>query len=330
VFGRGTHSGAGTQGAGGGAAEADVGPGTEDQVRRRLRRHGARLRKHGDRLLQLETQIESLREVVEQAVAHEHHARPRLDRLDLLFDHVETVPASDRGELRLSDPEGRAVMGYADSRPLDPEEAYVAFEALFRGSRAEIQDKQRPYLPLLADAAPVLDLGCGRGEFLELLREAGIEGHGVDLDAEMVKLATAQGLDARVGDLFDELARTPDGSLGAVVCFQVVEHLEPHDVQRLLTETHRVLADAGVAVFETVNPHSVRAFRFFWLDVTHRIPLFPESLLSLARGSGFSAGVAWFPESSGELVEDLRECGDYALVCARGPGPLVARGLLGD
>jgi SAM-dependent methyltransferase len=309
--------------AGADQADAGGGPDAQDTIAGRLRRMRNRLRR-------LEAWTQAREAGIDRAIAHEHHARSRLDRLDVLLDHVDTVPASDKGGLRVPDAEGRSVMGYSDAQPLEREAAYVEFEALFRGSRAEIQQRQRPYVDLLAGAAPVLDLGCGRGEFLELLREAGVPAQGVDLDAGMVKVAADLGLNARVGDLFDTLADTADGSVGAVVSFQVVEHLELDDLDRLLAETHRVLAPEGIVVLETVNPHSLRAYRFFWLDVTHRIPLFPESLLSLARGRGFAAGVAWFSESSGELTEDLRECGDYALVCAKTAAPLVARGLIED
>jgi SAM-dependent methyltransferase len=287
---------------------------------RRLVRHGAKIR-------DLETRLEATTEAEHaRMLAFEEKVAERFAVLDGLLDHVRTVPGG--GALRVSDPAGRTVMGYVDAEPLAPDSAYVEFEGHFRGSRAEIQERQRPYLDLLSGHEPVLDLGCGRGELLELLRDAGIAARGVDLDVGMVRAATDLGLDASVGDLFDALADAPDGSLGAVVSFQVAEHLPPEDLRRLLGEVHRALADDGVVVLETVNPHSLRAFRFFWLDITHRIPLFPESLLSLARGCGFPAAVAWFPASLGLLEDDLRECGDYAIVCAKSAAPLVRAGLL--
>ena len=223
-------------------------------------------------------------------------------------------------------------MGYADSAAAagDVHGRYRDFEALFRGSREEIQAKQQPYLEFARKHAPVLDLGCGRGEFLELVGAAGIAASGVDLDEAMVAEAVRSGVDALVGDIFDALAGCADESIGLVFSAQVIEHLAPSDMSRLLTEAHRVLAPDGVAVIETVNVHSVRAFRFFWLDLTHTIPVFPESALQLARSAGFAAAVIFFPESIGDTASDLADCGDYAVVAAKDPAVLRGLGLLSD
>ncbi len=83
-----------------------------------------------------------------------------------------------------------------------------------------------------------------------------------------------------------------------------------------------------MAIIETVNPHSVRAFRFFWLDRTHTIPVYPESALVMARSAGFTAATVYFPGGTGELADDLRDCGDFTLVCAKRRSRLVEIGLL--
>jgi SAM-dependent methyltransferase len=314
------------------------------QRHQRLRRRVVRL---SERLAAQDAVVQHLQQsaaeqvsAAERAHADQVHRDRRLDAIersleerfatmDGLLAHVTAVPGDHSGALRAVDPEGRTVMGYADAVPLDEEAAYVDFENHFRGSRELIQERQRPYLDLLRGRDGVLDLGCGRGEFLELLREAGIPARGVDLDAGMVAEARERSLDASVGDLFDTLAACPDASLDAVVSFQVAEHLPPDRLRVMLHEVRRVLRDGGLAILETVNPHSLRAYRFFWLDLTHVIPLFPESFLSLTRGCGFSAAVALFPESSGDLAHDLRECGDYAVVCAKTPSVLREAGVLG-
>ena len=161
-----------------------------------------------------------------------------------------------------------------------------------------------------------------------MLGRAGVPAWGVDLDEGMVGAGARSGLDARVGDLF---ARTRgdlgDGSVGGVFSAQVIEHLAPPDMQRMMVEVRRVLADDGVAVVETVNPHSVRAFRFFWLDRTHTIPVYPESALMMARAAGFPAAAVYFPGGSGDLRADLRDAGDFAVVCAP-PQRLVGLGLV--
>ena len=97
-----------------------------------------------------------------------------------------------------------------------------------------------------------------------------------------------------MGDLFELLARA-DGSLGGVFSAQVIEHLTPDDMWRMLVECHRVLREDGLAIIETVNVHAVRAFRFFWLDTSHTVPVFPETLLTMAAAAGFTAAVVVFP-----------------------------------
>lgn len=252
--------------------------------------------------------------------------RATLTRAD---EHLRATPyVTDPAALRLADGEGRPILGYVHDDAVSQDAAYADFEDLFRGSRADIQARQRPYVEMLRDASRVVDLGCGRGELLELLRDVGVPARGVDLDAGMVAQAAALGLDAAVDDLFSELTRTHDGSLDAVFSAQVIEHLSPADMGRMLQESFRVLTDDGLAIIETVNPHSVRAFRFFWLDTTHTIPVYPESALMMARAAGFAAATIYFPGGTGQLAEDLRDVGDFALICAKNPQRLTALGLL--
>lgn len=256
--------------------------------------------------------------------------------LGSMLAHVAARPfMSDPAALDLTGADGRPRLGYLDAEARPGDGAYAAFEAIFRGTRASILERQRTYAALVgravgAGSPVVVDLGCGRGEFLEALRERGIDGTGVDLDPGMVEAARSAGVDARVGDLFHELAARADGSVQVVFAAQVIEHLSPRDMPRLLAEIHRVLAPEGLAILETVNPHSLRALRFFWLDTTHTIPVYPESALMLARGAGFPAAVIHFPGAVGEgsLADALREDGDFALVVAKSAQTLRTAGLL--
>ena len=182
---------------------------------------------------------------------------------------------------------------------------------------------------MLSGPGPVVDLGCGRGEFLELLARADIPAWGVDLDDGMVAQARAAGLDARVGDIFEALEGLADGSVSGVFSAQVIEHLAPPDMLRLMVEVQRVLTDDGVAVVETVNPHSVRAFRFFWLDRTHTIPVYPESALMMARAAGFACAAVYFPDGRGDLERRpalTRATSPWC--CANQPQRLVDLGLV--
>src|SRR5205814_9648431 len=100
---------------------------------------------------------------------------------------------------------------------------YFAFESRMRGSVEAIRDRQRRYVEDFREAAPVLDIGCGRGELLQLLREAGVEARGIDADADMVAYARGDGLDVEQADLVEYLQRLDDGSLGGIFMGQVVE-----------------------------------------------------------------------------------------------------------
>jgi len=165
---------------------------------------------------------------------------------------------------------------------------YFGFEARMRGPAAEIRERQRPYVEDFRFAAPVLDLGCGRGELLALLGEAGIEARGVDADADMVAFARGEGLDVEQADAVAALDAVEDGSLGGIFAAQLLEHLPPAAIVRLLELASRKLRPEGVLVAETINPLSPLALRNYFADLTHAQPLVPETLELLVRQAGFA------------------------------------------
>ena len=164
---------------------------------------------------------------------------------------------------------------------------YFAFEARMRGRSEEIRERQRAYVEDFRDAAPVLDVGCGRGELVGLLLEAGVEARGVDADADMVAFARGEGLPVEQADLLAYLEGADDGSLGGIFAGQVVEHLPPPALVRLLELAAAKLRPGGLFVAETINPLSPLALRYYFSDLTHAQPLVPETLELLARQSGF-------------------------------------------
>jgi O-antigen chain-terminating methyltransferase len=165
---------------------------------------------------------------------------------------------------------------------------YFAFESVMRGSVEEIRERQRVYVDDLREHQPVLDVGCGRGELLGLLREAGIEASGVDADADMAAFAAGEGLDVVQGDGLAHLESLADGSLGAVVAAQLVEHLPPAVLVRFLQLAAQKLRPGGILVAETINPLSPLALRSYFADLTHAQPLVPETLELLAKQAGFA------------------------------------------
>jgi SAM-dependent methyltransferase len=198
---------------------------------------------------------------------------------------------------------------------------YFAFEARMRGSTADVRERQRPYVDDFRDAAPVLDVGSGRGEFLGLLRDAGIEARGVDADADMVAYARGDGLAVEQADALAYLEALDPGSLGGIFMAQVVEHLQPPALFRLLELSVRALRPGGLLVAETINPLSPLALRSYFADLTHAQPLVPETLALLAKQAGFREVETRYlnaPRHADDVDERIREILfaplDYAIV----------------
>lgn len=165
---------------------------------------------------------------------------------------------------------------------------YVGFEERFRGSQDDIRQRQLDYVALFAGAADVLDVGCGRGEFLTLLGERGISARGLDINETMVDVCTAKGLSATAGDAVAYLRGLPDGSLGGLMAAQVVEHFDPPYLNAFIEAAFPKLRPGAVIVLETINAASWYAFFSSYIrDYTHRQPLHPETLGFLLEAAGF-------------------------------------------
>jgi len=181
---------------------------------------------------------------------------------------------------------------------------YFAFESRMRGSVEAIRERQRRYVEDFRAAAPVLDVGCGRGELLVLLRESGIEARGIDADADMVAYASGEGLDVEQADLVEYLQALADGSLGGIFMGQVVEHLPAGVLVHSLQLAAKKLRPGGVLIAETINPLSPIALRNYFADLTHAQPLVPETLELLARQAGFAeTELRFLNEPAERLVE---------------------------
>ena len=166
---------------------------------------------------------------------------------------------------------------------------YVAFEDRFRGSREDITARLQSYLPFFDGAGDVLDVGCGRGEFLDLLRERGVRARGIDLNPEMVQVCIARGLDVTHADAVGYLSTVGDGTVGGIFAAQVVEHLQPAYLLQFLELAFHKLAPGAQLVLETLNPACwVAFFESYIRDITHVWPLHPETLKYLVIASGFT------------------------------------------
>ncbi|MCU1273178.1 MAG: Methyltransferase type 11 [Bryobacterales bacterium] len=157
---------------------------------------------------------------------------------------------------------------------------YGRFAERFRGPEEYVKSGQKFYLPYFAGAQEVLDIGCGRGEFLELMREAGVPARGIDLSHESVDLCRRKGLQAEVADLFAHLESLADASLDGIFSAQVVEHLPPNRLPEMIRLAAQKLRRGGVLAIETPNPECLAIFAtHFYLDPTHTRPI-PQALLA--------------------------------------------------
>jgi O-antigen chain-terminating methyltransferase len=210
------------------------------------------------------------------------------DRLERLEERARLADELEERVVRLERRPAGASVTVAAQPAAAAVPDYFAFEARMRGTSAEIRERQRPYVEDFRDAAPVLDVGCGRGEFVGLLAEAGVEARGVDADADMVAFARGEGLDVVQADALEHLDGLEDATLGGVFAAQLVEHLPPPALLRLLELAARKLRPGGLLVAETINPLSPLALRNYFADLTHAQPLVPETLALLARHAGFA------------------------------------------
>ncbi len=156
---------------------------------------------------------------------------------------------------------------------------YARFAEAFRGSEERVRDAQRIYLDDFKRCANVLDIGCGRGEFLELMRDAGVTARGIDSSPESIALCREKGLSAEIADLFEYLRAIDDGDLDGIFCSQVVEHLPPERLPEMIRLAAAKLERGGVIAIETPNPDCLAIFStYFYLDPTHYRPV-PAKLL---------------------------------------------------
>lgn len=180
-----------------------------------------------------------------------------------------------------------ALPSLGSSAPSDID--YYLFEHRFRESRDDIRTRQEGYAAYFSGCGKVLDAGCGRGEFLEVLRTHKIDAYGIDLNLDMVQACRDQGLQVEQADLLGHLASLPEKSLGGIFLSQVVEHLTAAELSEFVHLAYEKLKKEGVLLIETVNPMSLSVFaRSFYLDPTHIKPVHPEAIKFLLQSNGFS------------------------------------------
>lgn len=187
---------------------------------------------------------------------------------------------------------GHAEESYKPSVRGSSEEAldfdYYLFEEYYRGSREEIMDRQKQYLRYFSQGQFVLDLGCGRGEFLELMVSHGIRAEGVELNDDMIAYCRERGFTVHKADLLRYLENVDDNSVDGIFLGQVIEHLQPQQLIRLIRLAHEKLKPNGYFIAETPNPRSLSIFaQSFYMDLTHTKPVHPYTAKFLLESEGY-------------------------------------------
>jgi SAM-dependent methyltransferase len=167
---------------------------------------------------------------------------------------------------------------------------YASFEDRFRGTRTDIKDRFRIYLPILKQAgivSDILDLGSGRGEWLEILEEEGLQARGVEINRVAIDSCHRRGLEVLEADALTYLHRQPPNSLNAVTVFQLIEHLDFESLIRLVDQILVVLRPGGLIIMETPDPENILVSSHnFYLDPSHRHPLPSELMQFLLESRG--------------------------------------------
>lgn len=262
--------------------------------------------------IQLQNNIDQVQRNLDSGLGNAENRLLSLN--DALVAHIETFREIDRSwvseelaQLRRSvDSLRRAIEAAANSAPLaspaKPGQAisappitdlgYIDLEDMFRGSRVVIAERQATYLPLVqnvASDAPIVDLGCGRGEWLTLLKENGIPARGVDMNVHCVSECEELGLEVIQSDILTFLSASPENSLRAITAFQVLEHFSFGDLHEIIRLCQRALVPGGLLLAEVPNAKNARvASGTFWIDPTHVRPWYPDLLEFMAKTSGFS------------------------------------------
>jgi SAM-dependent methyltransferase len=257
-----------------------------DEIQRHLEALLARERRNDTAVRALAAQHDELRAALNVLQQAAHNLKREIEKLSAgnpksQIPDPKSQTEPDPGS-RIPDPGPNSQFDDLDSHK------YVGFEDQFRGSPDEIRRRVEEYLPIFENANDVLDVGCGRGEFLDLLRERAVSARGIDINPAMVEVCLGKGLQAETGDALAYVRGLPDSSLGGLFAAQVVEHLEPRYLMRLLDAAFDKLRPGAPIVLETINPACWFAFFESYIrDLTHVRPVHPDTLKYLLIATGF-------------------------------------------
>lgn len=253
---------------------------------------GNRLKRSDALAHNIELRLNKLEEAVRSVVASDSDQDNRIAGLrQELRRHMQAIAASAATTATAAP---QAVPAPTGAAGFDMDAFYLEFEGAFRGSREDIRDRLEVYLPYFehfrGDAgACVIDVGCGRGEWLEVLKGEGLNAKGIDMNDAMVSECRERGLAAEYGDAIAYLRRQPEGSLAAVTGFHIIEHLPFESLIALFDAALHAVREDGLIIFETPNPENlVVGACNFYSDPTHLRPIVPAVAEFIARQRGFA------------------------------------------
>ena len=250
--------------------------------------HGQELESIRTRLPGVEEELRSVLASLEQCQSGLGQQLGRLSTQERVLEQLKRGPQEQVAPVS-------AGAGRTASAAAELDGFYMVFEDRFRGTSQEVSQRLAEYLPLVDDCLAqvegegiVIDLGCGRGDWLKLLIERGVQARGIDSNTGFVGQCEKSGLDVVEQDALAYLASLPEESVSMVTGFHIIEHLEFDDMVRLIDEVRRVLKQGGMLIFETPNPKNliVGACNFY-ADPTHVRQVFPELLEFVVQGRGF-------------------------------------------
>lgn len=254
---------------------------------------------------------------------HEEMKNTRIMLQDLIESHkqlqeefeiqksqVRAKPYSTGSIEILSSRDSRVTIGYEVSKGGN----YVDFIENFRPTFSELQDRLAYVTTWLPSAGDAVDLGAGRGEMVQVLREYGLTAYGIDSDQSVVSDAKKRKIDVRPQEINDFLNSSQESILDVITAIQVVEHVDTLTLETWFQRIRNLLRPGGVFIAETPNPHAIDAFKAFWIDTTHVRPYYPESLLHMAQKAGFSSAEIWVEGKQHSIDERLGYAGSYTLI----------------
>lgn len=193
------------------------------------------------------------------------------------------------------------------------DQLYFHFENIFRGEKHEIKLQFQQYIDMVIDREPVIDIGCGRGEFLELLKENNIQGYGIDKNTSMINACKKSGISIIDSDALSFLKQTEDESIGSIFSSHVLEHLSIFQIEEFLRQSFRVLKKDGLLIIETLDPSSFIGYHYYYLmDPTHKTPIHPYYIRFLSDSIGFADSFIYRPSKDYDKILNKKIINDLA------------------